>query len=473
MILIPILLAFLTWILILRLCNQHKFLNIFEQLALWFATALSLFIFELFLQWIIFNKLSLILPIITFIIVLWVFIYKCNKHKDLRKEIIDSIKHIFANIKFQFFWLRKWQRYVTIGILIYVLFKLFMVFSINLHMPTFDDDAVTWWDMKTKVFAENRSLVLDKSSPEFLWSALERNIFAPLTDTYFLLSHKWDINGLTNIVSALFYFISILILFWILLRKTNLFFAALSWYIFTSLPFVFVHGFGAYWNFIWWIFIFITIFYFIEQILNLNKENTKNKSLIIPIMIMLFLASTIRNESLILIVVSFVATFIINYFTKKGEKINIKLYVMSLIWIIIWYVATKLILMLYPANTSLVMWWTPTPSAIISNLSTNKGLFVAPFQQMFLHPDYNLLYILFVISIILFFKNFKKSNDLILMYFFIIIIILIWISILVLYADLIWILTHFAYIRYSIFLTLFIIYFISMNLYAHKSKELV
>ena len=69
----------------------------------------------------------------------------------------------------------------------YVLFKIFIVFSINLNMPTFDDDAVTGWDMKTKIFNENKSLVLNKDSQEFLGSALERNIFAPLTDTYFIL----------------------------------------------------------------------------------------------------------------------------------------------------------------------------------------------------------------------------------------------------------------------------------------------
>ncbi|MEI7557852.1 MAG: hypothetical protein WCJ45_03300 [bacterium] len=67
--------------------------------------------------------------------------------------------------------------------------KAVMVFQINTHMPTFDEDAVAGWDMKTKVFTENKSLVLDKTNPEFLGSALERNIFAPLTDTYFLLMH--------------------------------------------------------------------------------------------------------------------------------------------------------------------------------------------------------------------------------------------------------------------------------------------
>jgi hypothetical protein len=42
-----------------------------------------------------------------------------------------------------------------------------MLFSINMNMPTFDEDAVSGRDMKTKIFASTQSLVLDKTSSEF------------------------------------------------------------------------------------------------------------------------------------------------------------------------------------------------------------------------------------------------------------------------------------------------------------------
>lgn len=462
MILIPICLALFTWLLILWLCNQHKYLNIFEQIVLWFVSALSLFVFELFLQGVIFNHLSLLPPVITFIILLGIFLYKNSKKPWYIKEIITSIKTNFSDIWKQFISLKSRKKYLVIGMVIYALVKIIMVFSINLNMPTFDDDAVTGWDLKTKIFSENKSLILDKNSPEFLWSALERNIFAPLTDTYFLLSHTWNVNGLTNIISALSYLLIIFLLFGIFLRKSNLFFASLSWYIYTSLPFVFIHGIWSYRNFIWWFLIFVTIFYFIEQILNLYKEKN-NRLLLLPITIIFFLASTVRNESVILVLISLVTIFIVHYCTKKNIISDIKSYIIALIWVIIWYIVTKSILVLYPTNASLVT-WNPDPFAILPNLSANKGLFVAPFQQMFFHPDYILLYILFVISIILFFRNYDKTKKL--LYFFVLIIILIGMSILILYSSLsMWLLTHFAYIRYSIFLIPFLIYFILMNIF--------
>jgi hypothetical protein len=64
-----------------------------------------------------------------------------------------------------------------------------MVFSINIHMPTYDDDAVTTWDMKTKIFSANQSMVLDKSSPEYLGSDYARYPFASIIDTYFLIPY--------------------------------------------------------------------------------------------------------------------------------------------------------------------------------------------------------------------------------------------------------------------------------------------
>ena len=150
MIIIPILLALFTWILILWLCEQHKHINVFEQMTLWFVCALSLFVFELFLQWLIFDKLSLLFPTISFVICLWLFIFKCIKTKWYRKEITENIKWNYINIKNQFKSQKLWQKILVCFFCIYALVKCFIAFSINLHMPTYDEDAVTWRDLKTK-----------------------------------------------------------------------------------------------------------------------------------------------------------------------------------------------------------------------------------------------------------------------------------------------------------------------------------
>jgi hypothetical protein len=143
-------------------------------------------------------------------------------------------------------------------------------------------------------------------------------------------------------------------------------------------------------------------------------------------------------------------------------------YVVPLIGVVIWYLSGKFILKLYPADSSLIM-WNPKIWDILPNLSANQDLFVAPFKQMFFHPDYILLYLLFSISIILFIRNYKKMEKL--LCFFVLIIVLMGVSILILFSDMgMWILTHFAYIRYSIFLVPFIIYFTTMSLFLSKNE---
>lgn len=67
MILLPIFLAIFTGVGILWIFRQYRFLNIFEQIALGFGVALSLFVFELTLQGLFLDKLSLLFPVITFV----------------------------------------------------------------------------------------------------------------------------------------------------------------------------------------------------------------------------------------------------------------------------------------------------------------------------------------------------------------------------------------------------------------------
>ncbi|MFA5747565.1 MAG: hypothetical protein WC872_00460 [Candidatus Absconditabacterales bacterium] len=475
MILIPIFLAFFTGLLILRLCNQHKYINIFEQLALGFVSALSLFVFELFLQGIILNHLSLLFPVITFVVCLGLLIYKNNKHKGFVKEIFHHIKLDLHKVKEQFNGLKIWQKYVVIGITVYVLFKLVMVFSINLHMPTFDDDAVTGRDLKTKIFSENKSLVLDKSSPEYLGSALERNIFAPLTDTYFLLSSKGDINGYTNIASALFYFISILILFGIFLRKTNLFFATLSGYIFTSLPFVFVHGIGSYWNFPAGVFLFVFVFYLIDQIFHWEKDYGGNTNILLPILFVGFISSVIRNEGVMLTGVALFSITIFYHIFKKGKIRELKYQLLFLSPIVFAYVLNKIILIFYPTGVALNTGGIQVNSNLFNSFFANisqSNIFIAPFQQMFYHPDYILLFLLFVISLIMFVMKYKKMKNMWL--FGLVTIMLLFVFMFTLYANvhMLGLLTHFAFIRYPVsvipFIIYTIVYCIYLNLYNHE-----
>ncbi|MCF7834534.1 hypothetical protein K9M48_00565 [Candidatus Gracilibacteria bacterium] len=468
MILIPILLCFFTGLLILWLCNQHKYLNIFEQLVLGFVSALSLFVLELFFQGIIFDKLSLILPIITFIICLLLFIYKNNKHKGLIREILENIGKDFDKIKSQFKGLRNRKQYLTILVLIYAIFKIFMVFSININMPTFDEDAVAGRDMKTKIFSSNKSLVLDNTNSEYFGTDYGRYPFAGITDTYFLLPYNTFINGLGNVIAPFIYLLSIILLLGIFLRKTNLFFVILSLYIFTSLPFVFIHGFGSYRNFPAGVFLFIFIFYLIDQILNIEKTDICNKGILLPLILVGFISSFVRNEGVMLTGITLLFSIFLYHIFRRGKIKEIKYQIFTIIPIISIYIINKVVFSLYPAGNVLNTGGTEINSNLFNSFFSNiakSDIFLAPFQQMFYHPDYILLFVLFAVSLILFSINYKKIKSLWIFNIITVLILLLFMFVLYANVESLGLLSHFAFIRYPVSIILFLIYFIGSTLY--------
>lgn len=471
MIILNILLVFLTWLGILWIFDQHKYLNIFEQLAFGFWVALSLFVFELFIEWVVLSQLSLILPIITFIAVLWTLFYKNSKNIMFFSEIWLSIKGNFTQIKDNFVSAKQWQKWVIILAIVYCLFKVFMVFSINTNMPTFDEDAVSWRDLKTKVFVENKSLVLNKNSPEFLGSALERNIFAPLTDTYFLLWNNGSIIWLTNIISPLVYLLSIFLLFGIFLRKTNLFYSILWIYIFCAIPFVFIQWIASYWNYISGFFLFLIVFYFLD-----NFKQIENKWIFLLLMIVNILWVTVRNESLILI--SAVLVFILIsylfynlYFTK--EKVEYKIIWKNLFYILLWlligYLVNKYVVSLYPKDKDLwiwVKWW--LISSFFANLSF-ENFFNQPLKQVFYHTDYNILYLIFIFSSLWIIFNKKLLWKVI--FFILWFIVLFWWMVFILVANPdLWLVTHYWVVRFWLVFVLLSIYISVYNFYLITNK---
>lgn len=467
MIVFPILLALFSWLLLLRLCNQHKHINIFEQIVLWFVSALSLFVFELFLQGVIFGHLSLVFPIVTFVVLLWLFIYKTTKHTGYLKEILDSIKHTFLDIGQQFASMKSRKKYLLLAIAVYALVKVFMVFSINTHMPTFDEDAVAGRDIKAKIFASNQSLVLDKASPDYFGSDYGRYPFAWITDTYFLLPYGGFVNGLGNIIEPLLYLFSLLLLLGIFLRKTNLFVAAVSWYVFTSLPFVFIHGFGSYRNFPAWVLLFVFAFYLIDQLLHIEDDHAKNIWMLCPLVCVWFLSGVIRNEWVMLTWIVAIAAIFLYHLFKKDRKKELRYQWRVLVPVVVWYVLNKIIFSFYPAWTVLNAWGVVNAN-LINAFFTNigqPGVFVAPFQQMFYHSDYILLFILFVITLILFSVQYKKMKNMRIILAVTLLLIVVFMFILYSNVQLLWLLTHFAFIRYPVSIVLFLIYTIISIIY--------
>lgn len=474
MIMLPIFLALASWLLFLRLCNQHKYLNVFEQIVVWFVCALSVFLLELFLQGVWLNHLSLLFPILTFCCLLAIFIYKSIKISWYIQEIIVSIKSNFIDIWKQFNSLKLRKKIVICWVLIYAFVKIIMVFSINTNMPTFDDDAVNEWDLKTKVFSTNLNLVLDKTNPEYFGTNYGRYPFAGILDTYFLLPYGWFVNWLSNIISSLMYCFALLLLFGIFLRKTNIFIAALSLYLFSSLPFVFIHGVWAYRNFPAWVFLFMFVFYLIDQLFHLEKDYWWNTKILLPIVLIWFISSVVRNEGVMLTWITFLTIIVSYHILKKGRIKELRYQLFPLIPVILGYIINKIIFSFYPTWSLINTWWTQVNAKLLDSFFVNvstPGVFIAPFQQMFYHPDYLLLFWLFLVSSLLFFFWYKKFKQY--RIFAIVIFSLLAIFLFILYANLgLWLLTHFAFTRYPVSIILFLIYFICSIVYvAHEYKK--
>lgn len=211
MVLVMILIALMTGKGLLLLTRQHRHFNWLEQAALSLVIGVSVHaVIMLVCGWIL-GGFSIRSALIVWAIVMGVLAYKIvTKHIDI-KDHLHAISTTNGNIAAQWKEFKPWKKVATGLVLMYCLIKIGMSFAINTHMPTFDEDAVAGWDMKTKVFAYTHSLVLDKTDPEFWGSDLSRLPMAGLIDSYFLLGTD-DVVGLTNIISPLVYLFSILLI---------------------------------------------------------------------------------------------------------------------------------------------------------------------------------------------------------------------------------------------------------------------
>ena len=238
----------------------------------------------------------------------------------------------------------------------------------------------------------------------------------------------------------------------------------LTLYIFTSIPFVFIHWFGSYRNFPSWVILFIFIFYLIDQLFNIERIHWNNIKIILPLLFIGFLSSIIRNEWVMLTGIMLLAVIFLYSILKKLEIKDIKQGLLLFIPIIFGFILNKIIFSFYPIGSILNTWGnggTKINIKLLNSFFTNigePGVFVAPFQQMFYHSDYSLLFLIFTIVLLVFFVKYKKMKWV--WTIFAITLFLIIIFMFILYSNFQWLglLTHYAFIRYPVSMILFLIY---------------
>ncbi len=398
---ISIALCYLAGGTILLLSKQAKHINLFEILGLWFWIGLSLFVMESIFSSIFFGKISLIPPFITTVLLIvhlsWKYYKKTEEFPF--QDWKNLFLHCLTDIK-KYGILRKlW----VLFFLFMVLFKVGLSFMTNVSHPTLWEDAVTGWDLKTKVFFENKSIILDRDNPENLWGEYKRSIFAPLIDLYFLLPYKTLPDGLTNIISSLIYLNTALLLFGIFLRKFDSFIALVAAYLWVSLPIIFIHSVDAYFNLVSAYFLFTFAFYISDQVINLKE---KNFYILIPLGILVFLDSSIRSESLLLVSTMLVIDFGFLFLRKALNQKNITSFLPVIIGISASWWVNKYLHSFSPKENIMTdgfdIFSVKSLSSFFENISNAKTFF-APLEQALYHPDYNLLYLIFIGSLLFIF----------------------------------------------------------------------
>lgn len=465
---LSIILCYLAGGLILLIARQMKYINIFEIFGLWFGVGLSLFIMESIFSSIFFNKISILPPFITTIFLIWYFIWWWQKEKwslpfwEWKKQ--------YSFLAFEIKKYGIWRRVCVFFFIIMVLFKVVLSCLSNISHPTLWEDAVSGWDLKTKVFFENKAIILDRNNPENLWWEYKRSVFAPLVDLYFLLSYKHLPEGLTNIISSLIYFNIALLLFGIFLRKFDSFIASIAAYIWISLPIIFIHSIDAYFNLVSAYFLFSFAFYISDQVIAVKE---KNLLILLPLGILVFLDSSIRSESLLLVSVLLVIDFSFLFFQKAINRTNSLSFIPVIFGIILSWGTNKYLHSFSPKDNIMTDGFDIFSLQSLSNLfvhiSNTKTLF-SPLEQAIYHPDYNLLYLIFLISIVYIFINRLHKSELstLLMKTFILYVIFL----VILYIEpAFWLENAFWFIRYSMALIPFALFFpvyILGNLYSKK-----
>ena len=471
-----IFLAMWTGIGMLIIANQYKYITLFEQISLGFWYGLAIACIEMFLQNILVGYFSSIPFIVTNLIITWILIYKIIKNKSFAKEILHYRKADLLYIQQIYSKSSKRVKILLVILGIYIMTKIVMMIQINIHQPTIDEDAVLWRDMKTKIFFEHKSLVLDSKDPEFLGTAIWRTPFAPLIDNYFLLPYKELPINLLNIFSSLVYISMIIGMFWIFVRKKNVATGIIAAYSIVSMPFVFIHWVGAYFNLAGGRTLFMVGFYLMDQIRKTQESEQKNSNIIWILLPIVFLASTIRNENLLLcwLLIGRSRVYFLLFGPKK--KIPFKKYWYIIIGIILAGAATYYLNHL--GNSQI--WWdigTLSQNALGANqaIQASPIQLISTFWQLYFHPEYNILFLLFSIALILAIAYIKLCKHIRNMLGITVVMFCIYLGILITNPHL-GLLTHLGLIRYGIALIPFIIYCtysIFYEIYQHHKTDFI
>lgn len=404
-----ILLTILSWYLVLRLILSGTKKNFYaiEYGVYSFLIWVVLIPFLLFIAWRIGLPLSLIWMLI---LVLWIIFILLFLNIILKTKI----DFIDFDVKDEFISFPSWIKVWLFLFLIWLLAKLAFGFLSIVNVPTYQDDTFANWNIRTKIFYERESLVLDSTDKDYLWQWYKQYPLTPSLYRTYLMKFNWAWNEwLVNLPSLLFYVCALFLVFFSLLKETKKLKRAILWLVvLSSIPLYYIHWTNPYFD------VFQSV-YFFSALYILYIFVRDRLPIMLPILFIGMLWYT-KSEWMIIFTTAVLSTYAARYLIKN--KFIVSKDFLRLLFIIIWWVLIINLPFLVFKLSNWLWFWNGNANLAETALSLHTEIFPALYRALFLWWSYNLLFFAFIVFIVydLLKKRIDKNITLWFMFWFLI-----------------------------------------------------
>ena len=384
-----------------------------RKITLWYCLWTGLVGILLFLQGIMNIPYKGIYIWLGIALVIGVFLF-LNKN-IWKKPAMPNLKSIFVNLK-------KWSMIDKILLSIFwvlFLYNVILWFVFVLQSPTYQDDAWGKWNLRAKVFFYQKSLVIDKTSDQYLWMFwwpydFEKEKNMPLRSypfwnnlqKMFVAENMWFFQdesvNVINPVFFVFLILAIMGLLSLLLKKRGVISIGI---LLLTFPYLFIHVTNPYVElFVSWYFTLATIFLFLTL---QHKQHKQYMWLFwLSLLCLLFTKKEGFASSLVLGFIYGCSLLVDNY---KHTKHLVK---------IIW---EKFLLPLSPWIVFLVVWfgflhYTGYAGIFLHHINEpgqsyfHSEIFSIFKIVIFEQGNYNLLWLFWILSIVYYRKKIRYTN---------------------------------------------------------------
>ena len=196
--------------------------------------------------------------------------------------------------------LPKWGKFIVAWIVVWTAVKVVLGGYDLLVTPTYYNDTYVNWNMRTKVFYENQSLMLDREvTDEFYFGG--RVPSYPLT-VYFtklwmvFAVGEWS-ESTVNSIHFLWFLALIGVMYFALRREKNLLMSIIGVFILVSLPLVLIHGVNAYADVLMAAHIFCVLYAFYRWVI---EKGDARRSWLLIFGVMTAAMIFVKNEALVI-----------------------------------------------------------------------------------------------------------------------------------------------------------------------------